>query len=142
MNDTSLWDWNLTCLHGVKDIRGLDGWSGREGGTRLAAKACEDAYDDATAGKLFGTTQQDVADIQSCSLSWDRVDGAPPRKGMHQNADGALHRAGVASKLRSILNRSALKLKFVGRSEAVPAVAFDVFGVGHSSTAGCLLPVT
>jgi hypothetical protein len=58
MNDTSLWDWNLTCLNGVKDIRRLDGWSGREGGTRLAAKACEDAYDDAMAGKLFGMTRR------------------------------------------------------------------------------------
>ncbi len=45
MNDTSLWDWNLTCLHGVKDISRLGGWSGREGRARLAAKACEDAYD-------------------------------------------------------------------------------------------------
>ena len=63
MNDASLWDWNLTCLHGVKDISRLDGWSGREVGARRAARACEDAYDAAMAGKLFGMTQQDVADI-------------------------------------------------------------------------------
>lgn len=62
-NRPSLWDWNLTCLTGVKDIGRLAGWSGSEDSARRAAKACEDAYDAAMAGKLFGMTPEDVEGI-------------------------------------------------------------------------------
>lgn len=63
-NAPERWEWNLTCLRGVRDIGKLGtSWYGWEETARLAARACEDAYEDAMAGRLFGMTQQDVADI-------------------------------------------------------------------------------
>lgn len=63
-NRPELWQWNLVCLDGLKGRSRLGtSWHGAAETARLAAKACEDAYDDAMAGRLFGMTQLDVADI-------------------------------------------------------------------------------
>lgn len=63
-NRPELWKWNLVCVDGVKNVGKLGTSSyGTDDTARFAAKACEDAYDDAMAGRLFGMTQQDVADI-------------------------------------------------------------------------------
>ncbi|MBD9372763.1 hypothetical protein IB238_09030 [Rhizobium sp. ARZ01] len=63
-NNPSKWDWNLVCLAGVRDFGRLgNAWYGSEDTARLAAKACEDAYDAAMAGTLFGMTPEDVEAI-------------------------------------------------------------------------------
>ncbi|QRM55167.1 hypothetical protein [Sinorhizobium sp. BG8] len=64
-NDPSnSWEWNLTCLHGLKKNPTLIvGWYGRAETSRLGAKACEDAYENFMAGKLRGMVPEDIEDV-------------------------------------------------------------------------------
>lgn len=60
------WYWNLTCIDGIKDRSRLGtSWHGHADTARLAAKDCEDAYDAAMAGTLFGMTPKDIDDMRA-----------------------------------------------------------------------------